>query len=259
MQELVGKVSAFAALPPDALDAELSGALRELGTCLDLDLCLLWQPAFGIPGVYGGTHAWRSDAVAPLPAPLWMHDALPWCASEARAGKARVLPSRDALPEGAGRDREFLGKLDLESAFLLPLGVGGGPLEGVLTLHSRLAERPWPAGEVRELEAIGLAMAHALARRRADPALALATGMAAEMTRAVAARVESETRLAAAINVAGVGFYELQSGYEVRYFDDRLRALLGLSRAQVARASTPLHSASRRVMVGPPQRVAPSA
>jgi len=244
LEELVGKLSAgFAALPPETLDGQLDDALRDLAGCLGLDLCVLWQPAVGIPGVYVGTHAWRAAAVPALPHPLWMHDRLPWCASELRAGKTLILPSLNALPEGATHDREFLRGLGVGSSVALPLCVGGGPLEGILSFHARATERPWSAAEVRDLELVGHALADALARRRADQPLpvrgerlALATGMAAEMERAVAARTESETRLAAAVNVAGVGFYELQRGFQVTYLDERLRSLLGLSKAQVARA-----------------------
>ena len=243
LEELVGRLSdAFAALPPDALDTSLDAALHEIATCLELDLCVLWQPAFGIPGLYGSTRAWRSASLPPLPDPLWMNDRLPWCASELRERARLVLPTLDALPQGADRDREFLQGMGVESALGLGFRVAGGPPDGLLTFHTRGA-RQWSAGEVRDLELIGRSMAGALARRRSDQALrvrderlALTTGMAAEMRRAVAARMESETRLAAAINVAGVGFYELQGGLQLTYFDERLRSLLGLSKAEVARA-----------------------
>ncbi len=236
LDELAGKLSAtFGALGTNWLEGQVEDTLGEIAGCLELDLCILWESPFGIPGQYGLTHAWRASSLPAPPDPLWMHEHLPWCASELREGKPLVLSSTRALPERAARDRAGLAHLGVGSSLGLPLALGDGPVEAVLTLHSRQEERPWPLAEIRSLVSVGQALAHALARRR-DARLTDATGLAAEMKRAVAARIESETRLAAAVNVAGVGFYELEAGSRVTYFDERLRSLLGLSRAQVAHA-----------------------
>ena len=245
LEELVERLSAtLGALGTDWLDGQVQDMLGDIAGCLDLDLCILWQPAFGIPGLYGLTHVWRSPSLPAPPDPLWMHEHLPWCASELREGKPLVVPTPAALPDGAARDRAGLEDLGVGSTLGLPLALADGPVDALLTFHSRKEERAWPAAEIQSLQVVGHAVAHALARRRAeqllrvrDEHLARATGLATEMKRAVAARIESETRLAAAINVAGVGFYELQDGYQVTYLDDRLRSLLGLSKAQVARAA----------------------
>ncbi|HEX5043505.1 MAG TPA: PAS domain S-box protein [Candidatus Polarisedimenticolaceae bacterium] len=244
LDELVGRLSAgFGALGTDGLDAQVEETLGEIGGCLHLDLCILWQPAFGLSGLYGLTHVWQSPSLPAPPDPLWLHAHLPWCASELREERPLVLPSLGALPDGTGRDRAGLEALGVRGALGLPVRLRGGPVEAIFTFHSRTDERPWPPAEIRNLELVAQAVANALARRRAEQALrardqrlARATGLAAEMKHAVAARIESETRLAAAVNVAGLGFYELQGGGRVTYFDARLRALLGLSREQATHA-----------------------
>jgi PAS domain S-box-containing protein len=200
LQELVERVSAsFAALASDSLDGQLQETLGSVGKCLDLDLCILWQPASGV------THVWHSPSIPTPP------QRLPWCAAELGEGRPLVVPS-PALGLGVG------------SSLGLPLALGGGPVDAVLTFHSRREERPWPAEEIRNLERVGHAVANALARRRAEQVLHVR-------------------------NVAGVGFYELRGGDQVSYLDEGLRSLLGLSRAQVVHPPVPwqeqVHEADR--------------
>jgi len=219
-EELADRLtSSLGGIAPEELDGQIQSAQREICACLDLDLALLWQRAFGIPGTYGVTHAYLAAADTSLPEPMWMHAQFPWCAAELSAGKVLVLPS-DALPPEGARDLDTFRRLGFRSTLGLPLSVGGGPVESALTFHDRRADRPWPASEVRQLERIGQAIAGAQARKQR---LELAERAS-----------ESETRLAAAVNVAGLGFYELRDGFTLTHFDERLRLLLGIPRGKEA-------------------------
>ena len=115
-----------------------------------------------------------------------------------------------ALPPEAEVDRHTCRRLGIKSATALPLAVGGEPPIGALGLNCLRAERDWPEAVMKRLQLIAQVFTHALARQRYENRL-----------------LESEARLGASVELAGLAFYEVDFDSGVVRADDRLRELCG--------------------------------
>jgi PAS domain S-box-containing protein len=89
--------------------------------------------------------------------------------------------------------------------------VGGDPSLGILGLNTLQAERDWPDALVKRLQLVAQIFANALARQRHDQKL-----------------LESQARLAASADLAGLAFYEVDFENGVAHVDDRFRDLCGV-------------------------------
>jgi DNA-binding NtrC family response regulator/PAS domain-containing protein len=105
----------------------------------------------------------------------------------------------------------------IKSNLCLPLSVGGTRSIGALGLNTVRAERDWPDGLVKRLQLVAQVLANALGRKRNELSLQ-----------------ESEARLAAGADLAGLAFYEVDFGKRACFVDDRFRILCGLPPGQDA-------------------------
>ena len=126
-------------------------------------------------------------------------------------GRRVALSSLDDLPAEAAVDRENARLLGIKSNLTLPLAVGGEPPIGALSLNTLYAERAWNEVLVNRLQLVAQVFTNALARRRHDKRLQ-----------------ESEARLAAGAELAGLAFYEVDFGENVIYIDERFRHLCSI-------------------------------
>ena len=127
------------------------------------------------------------------------------------AGRLVAIPSLDELPAEAPVDRESCRLIGVKSNLCIPLSVGGEPPVGCLGLSTLHEERAWPDALVKRLQLVAQVFTNALARRRHE-----------------LEQQEREARLAAGVDLAGLGFYEVDFTAGVAFMDERLRALLGL-------------------------------
>ena len=201
--------SRFVHLPADDVDREIGDALRRVCESLDIDLAALWQWSDPSTDHLVPTHAYPPE-LANLPEPM-RREHYPWYYKQLKAGREVVVPCTDLLPAEAAVDREHLVSFGVRSSLALPLSVGGGRPLGLLGLHTVTSRRDWPEALVTRIRLVGEIFTNALARKRADEALRA-----------------SEARLAAGIDLAGLGFYEVDFEAGTAYFDARLRRLLGL-------------------------------
>jgi PAS domain S-box-containing protein len=203
--------SRFINLPPGAVDREIEDALRRVCELVGLDLAVLWQWSPSAPGVIAPTHVHAArDGSQPL-VPI-RQEQYPWIVQQMLAGRTVAVSSLQELPAEAAIDRESARLRGIKSSLTLPLAVGGQPAVGALAFNALHAERNWPDHQVKRLLLVAQVFTNALARRRHEVSLQ-----------------ESEARLAAGANLAGLAFYEVDFTRGEMYVDDRLRDLCGIA------------------------------
>jgi PAS domain S-box-containing protein len=209
-ESLVSDISSkFIDLRPGEVDGEIEDALRRVSGPLGIDMAMLWQWSDLTPGVATATHVYTRQGV-PAPGPL--HQAqFPWHAQELLAGRTVALPSLAALPAAAAVDRENARLIGIRSNLALPLAVGMSQSIGILGLSTVHAERDWPDALVKRLQLVAQVFTNALARERQEHKL-----------------LQSQDRLAASADLAGLAFYEVDFRAGVAHVDDRLRDLCGI-------------------------------
>jgi PAS domain S-box-containing protein len=201
--------SRFINLPPGDVDHEIEDALRRVCELLGLDLAVLWQWSVTAPGVITPTHAYPPQN-RPQPEPT-VQEQYPWSVQEMFAGRSIALSSLDEVPAEGAVDRESARRVGIKSNLILPLAVGGGPGVGALAFSTLRAERDWPDALVKRLQLVAQVFTNALVRKRHE-----------------LSRQESEARLAAGADLAGLAFYEVDYAEGIAYVDDRFREICGI-------------------------------
>jgi formate hydrogenlyase transcriptional activator len=201
--------SRFINLAPGDVDREIETALRRVCEFLGIDLAVLWQWSSGAPEVLVPTHAYFGQEPPQPPEPM-RQEHYPYYLQQMRVGRIVAVSSLDQLPAEAAVDREYGRRLGIKSNLSLPLFVGGEPAVGGLGFSTLRVERDWPDPLVKRLQLVAQVFTNALARRRHELSLH-----------------ESESRLRAGADLAGLSFYEVDFHKGVAYVDDRFRSLCG--------------------------------
>ena len=202
--------SRFVNLAPADVEREIGDALQRVCEHLDIDFAALWQWSDVLPGVFTATHLYPPPEGDERPEPMRQED-YPWYHQQMLAGRVVVVPSLDSLPPEAAVDRDHMLHLGIQSNLTLPLSVGGRSPVGLLGLNTLRAERDWPDEAVKRMQLVAQVFANALARKRADEALRT-----------------SEARYAAAADLDGLGYYDVDFDEGSAFVDDRFRELCGL-------------------------------
>jgi PAS domain S-box-containing protein len=202
--------SRFINLRPGEVDREIEDALRRICEALDIDLAILWQWSQVAPDVIAPTHAYQAHEGLRPSEPM-RQDLYPWTRLQLLAGRLVAVPSPEALPVEAAVDRETCRSFGIKSAIALPLSVGGEAPIGALGLNCLRAERAWPDAQVKRLQLVAQVFTNALARERHERSL-----------------LQSEARLAASADLAGLAFYEVDFDGGVAKLDDRFRDMCGV-------------------------------
>ncbi len=202
--------SRFINLPASDVDHEIEDALRRVCEPLGIDLAVLWQWSAAAREVIAPTHAYPSQGPMALPEPL-RQEQYPWYARQMWAGRQVAISSLEELPEEASVDRESSRLVGVKSTLCLPLSVGGEPPVGCVGFNALLEPRDWPDSVVTRLQLVAQVFTNALARMRYEKSLR-----------------ESEARLAAGADLAGLAFYEVDFGGSAVFLDDRFRDVCGV-------------------------------
>ena len=209
---LIAELSArFPRLASVEVDREIEDAQRRLCESIGMDVSVLYQWMVGAPGILTMTHLYHPKGSQLPPAPMDAREFFPWTLQRVMSGKTTVVPSVEGLPPEVTRDRESWCELGVKSALVIPLSSWGNPLVGVLTFGTLTQESLWPQPLVDQLQRFARIIADVLARKATDTALG-----------------ESEARLASAVDIAELGFYESAEEGRVTFLDWRLRELFGI-------------------------------
>jgi len=210
-ETLISELSSrFIYLPAGAVDREIEDALRRVCESLAIDSAVLWQWSGATPAVVAPTHVYVAQEGPRSFDPL-RQEQFPWVIQQMLAGRMVVISSLEELPAEAAVDRESARLSGIQSNLTLPLAVGGEPPVGALALNTLRAQRDWPNALVKRLQLVAQVFTNALARRRHELSLR-----------------ESEARLAAGSDLAGLAFYEVDFGAGVIFIDDRFRDVCGV-------------------------------
>ena len=201
--------SRFINLRPSEVGREIEDALRRVCEALDLDIAVLWQWSVSNTDVIAPTHVYRAFEGQRASGPL-RQDLYPWTRDQMLAGRLVFIPTLEGFPPEAAVDRKTCESVGIKSAISLPLMVGGSAPIGALGLNSVRSPRDWPDALVRSLQMMTEIFTNALARERYEDRL-----------------LQSEARLAASADLAGLAFYEVDFDEGVAHADERLRDLCG--------------------------------
>ncbi|MBL8415053.1 MAG: hypothetical protein JNM42_11510, partial [Propionivibrio sp.] len=188
---------------PDEVDGDIDDALRRVCEIVGIDLAVLWQWQGTDLVLITPSHIFCADESFKTLEPL-RQELFPWVRQQMLKGRSIALSALEELPAEAAVDRENARLLGIKSNLTLPLAVGGEPPIGALSLNTLLAEREWSDVLVNRLQLVAQVFTNALARSRHDKMLQ-----------------ESEARLAAGAELAGLAFYEVDFGENVIYFEER--------------------------------------
>jgi PAS domain S-box-containing protein len=210
-ETLISELSSrFINLPPGEVDHEIEDALRRVCEPLGIDLAVLWQFSSAAPDVVAPTHFYYAPGVPRVSEPM-RQEHYPWTRQQVLAGRTVVVSSLDDVPAEGAVDRETCRLFGIRSNLTLPLAVGGAPPVGAVGFNALRAERPWPDALVKRLQLVTQVFANALARRRHELSLQ-----------------ESEARLSAGADLAGLAFYEVDLGERTVFVDDRFADVCGI-------------------------------
>jgi len=202
--------SRFINLPPGEVDRAIEDALRRVCEALGIDVAVLWQWSAASPGVITPTHVYAAqESMRPLGELRQEH--FPWVRLQMLSGHRVCIFSLEDLPAAAAIDRESARLRGIQSNLTLPLAVGGEPPVGALAFNNLRDQRAWPDALVRRLELVTQVFTNALLRRRYELILQ-----------------QSEARLSAGTDLAGLAFYEVDFGAGVLFIDDRFREVCGV-------------------------------
>jgi PAS domain S-box-containing protein len=210
-ETLISELSTrFINLPPGEVDREIEDAMGRVCEVLGIDRAMLWQWSNEVPDLAVPTHSFPRQDSRQLLESMRQQD-YPWARRELLAGRRVVVSSVEAMPPEYDVDRDTCRRLGIKSGLAFPLSVGGEPPVGVLGLNDLKAPRDWPDALVNRLELVAQVFANALARKRYELNLR-----------------ETEARLGAAADLAGLAFYECNFDENLLYCDARLRDICGI-------------------------------
>jgi signal transduction histidine kinase len=174
-ETLLANLSAtFVNVPAAEVDSQIESGLKQIVEFLDLDRTGLGQLS---PEGMVITHSYQLPGVPPSPRVI-IEAQFPFYAKKVHEGEVFRLP--EDLPPEATREREFCARTGLKSNLTIPLKVTGSVVGGIGFASFR-SPREWPDELVQRLRLVGDIFTNALARKRAEEALRLATQQATDL------------------------------------------------------------------------------
>jgi len=224
---MISTSAALMGAAPDQTDASVEAGLERLRVFFDVDRAGLLRVGEDRAAVRI-SHESYGPGVAHVPTALELERLFPWAHRLAVLEQRPVIVPRVAdLPPEAATDRASWTRLGAGSNLTVPV-VSGGVVSHLVSLGAIGRERDWPVDYVSRIRLLGEMMVAAL--RRADALRALGH-------READVRVK-ESRLEAAVDAAGLGFWEWVVDEGPPFADARLLDILGLD----ANAEEPLEA-----------------
>ncbi len=198
------------AAAPEQIDRAVEGALDRVREFFRADRCALLSVGAD-QRLVNLRLASYADGVSHVPSDINLAELFPWAGRKTLVERVPVRVSSLAdLPPEASAERPNWEQMGIRSCLLLPIETGDA-VRHLIVLHTVHEEREWPDAPTKRLRVLGELLVGALERN--------------EM---IAGLREAEARLASGADLAGLGFYEVDLGERVAYFDDRLRDICGV-------------------------------
>ena len=212
-KELLSRVSSkLVNLPPELLDAEIEGCLRQVLDFFRLDRCAMVRT---MPGKTSWQVVYLAavEDVPPIPAGVELPRSInPWAYDRLTCKREVVSYARlDDLPPEASVDRKTWLEWGIRSNLNIPI-ILGDSTDWVFSANLVQSERDWPEEVIQQFKLLGEIFAGAAERLNADLALR-----------------ESEERLNLAASAAGAGMWILFAATGQIWATPQLRELVGFS------------------------------
>jgi PAS domain S-box-containing protein len=209
-QDLLLEISAqFINLPTDEIDGAIEETQGLICNHLGLDLSALWQWSEQNDALMVLTHLHSPPYGPKRPVDLNAAEAFPWLFNRLSDGKTFVF-STEALPDEVMVDKNSRRFFGVKSSITLPLKPGNGRLLGILSFDTLINERTWSDREIRRFELVAQVFFNALSRKNTDRKL-----------------IQSESRLALAVESADAGIWDLDYKRQIFWATDYALRLFG--------------------------------
>jgi PAS domain S-box-containing protein len=166
---LAGEIAAaFVNLPPEALDQAITESLHKIVEALGIDRAVVWLRDDDGDDFYPAQR-WAREGVPLMDERLSVRATFPWQWARMIAGEVSSYSRVSDVPDEATRAsiRQFGAQAGLTVGFSID-----GRVAGCVAFATTLEERDWPEEEVSRLQLVSRVFANAIARQRADKALA---------------------------------------------------------------------------------------
>ena len=236
----------FMDAPAGRVHTEIRAAQALICDAIGIDRSVLWEVVAGPPPAVHASHVWtraaagdidpqtgaaaaggqqlfRDGPLASLLADTDVVGLFPWLMQRLLGGTTHVMARVDDLPPEAAVDAASFRHYGTRANVILPLKFAGA-VTGILSFATTRLERDWPPELVMRLEFVARIFTAALGRREVEGSL-----QASQLQLGLAT-----ARMQAAIDVAGLGFFQLSRRGGVLTVDARSRELLGLSAEPIA-------------------------
>jgi formate hydrogenlyase transcriptional activator len=160
--------SRFVNLPAEKIDGEIVNGFEKIAKTLSIDRCSIAEFTEDKKALRV-THAFSMEGVTPMP-DITINEQVPWFNQCLHRGETVVFSSPSDLPPEAETERDYSISQGIQSALLIPLGVGGNFL-GVLGFAALTSKRSWPQPLVQRLKLLGEIFANVLMRKESDQQL----------------------------------------------------------------------------------------
>jgi len=170
-ESLVSEISAkFVNLPPEALDAAIVDALRQIVEALDLDRAVVWLRAEENDDFYP-VQQWVRESLPHIAERLCVRELFPWLWERIMAGEVAAYSRVSDIPDAVSRGNATRFRALAGATFAFSID---GAVAGCVAFASIRQEREWPEAEIGRLHLVSRVFANAIARQRGDKALAVA-------------------------------------------------------------------------------------
>ena len=166
-ERLVSGISAkFVNIPPDRVDSEIEGGLRQILQFFQVDRCGLIRT---LPGktAWQITHLATAEDVPMIPQRIGLPVSIrPWAFEKLIRRHEIVSFSKiDDLPAEANADRQGYIEWGVKSTLNIPI-ITGEPADHILAINSVKSERVWPEELIPRLRLLGEIFVNALERKQ---------------------------------------------------------------------------------------------
>ena len=166
-EQLLSDISArFVNIPPDRVDSEIEGGLRQILEFFRVDRCGLLQT---LPGktLWQITHAVWKEGIPPVPRKTDLSAGLfPWVYKKTvEQHKVVAFSTIEELPVEASLDKRTYGEWKIRSCLHVPVIVAETDVY-LVVIHTVLDERVWPEEFISRLRLLGEIFVNALERKQ---------------------------------------------------------------------------------------------
>ena len=240
IENLIGQISSsFVNVGADQVDDQINLALGKISEFSHIDRAYLFQ--FSEDGkTMDNTHEWVEEGIESYindfrNVPV---DVLPYMLKHIQRRQIFYAPSIKDLPDEAAIDRTELLRERIQSIICVPIIIRG-KTQGFIGFDSVNQPKNWNDQDINMLRLVGEILTGALQRQKAE----------LENRQLFEEVAESQSQLSEALQIARIGYFEIDWNSQIITFTDELFTLLNTSAAKEGGTQFPLEQALQKFVV----------